>query len=125
MKVAGRLAAIPLDLDQALDASGEIVRRTMTEIVLKEVGDEFSPKPDVGLAHVPEPRVGESTVHEVVEVIVMRELDVAPEVPSEAVFVHEGGGDAARVRVGLQDSDWRARARASGRRHRGRYSRHR
>jgi hypothetical protein len=103
MKIGGRLVAILLNMDQTLDASGEIFRRKMTEIVLEGVGDEFSPEPDVGLAHVPEPRVGESAVHEVVEVIVVRELDVTSEVPGEAFVVYEGGGEAARVRVGLQN----------------------
>jgi len=103
MKVSWRLVAIPLDLDQTLDASGEIVRRKMTEVVLEGVGDEFSAEPDVGLAHMVEPRVWESAVHEVIEVTVVRELYVAPEVPSKTLFVFEGGGEAARVRVDLQD----------------------
>lgn len=51
------------------------------------------------------PGVGQSTVHQLVEIIVMRELDVAAKIPREALVVYKRRGKAAGVRIGLENQE--------------------
>jgi hypothetical protein len=42
--------------------------------------------------------VAERLPHQVVKVAIMRELNVSPNVPREALTVHEAGGETAWIR---------------------------
>jgi hypothetical protein len=83
------IVGIPLSLDKPLETRRNVIGRKMPEIVLKRVRDESVAEPDIGLTKVLDPCAWKSSVHEIVEVGVVGELDVAAEVPGEAFAVHK------------------------------------
>ena len=105
MKIDRRLMAIPLRMQQTFYAGGEILGRKVPEVVLKRIWDELIAQPDLGLAYMPKPCVGQSPLHELVEVIVMRELDMAAEIPGEALVIDKRCGEPPGIRVGLENQE--------------------
>ena len=68
------------------------------QVELEGIRDESAPHPDPGLALVVKPPVGtQQIVHEPVKVLVVAELDMAAQVPGEAVLVEHGRRQPARV----------------------------
>ena len=73
------------------------------KIVLKWIWNETIPDPDPGLALVRQPFLfGNQFVHECVEVIVMRKLDVPANVPEKALLVAKRGRQTTGVIVRFQ-----------------------
>ena len=78
--------------------------RQPMQVVLEGIGDETVPDPDPALALVLDPAVRpQGLLHVAVERLVVRELDVAAQVPGKALFVDDGGGQAARMWLGLDE----------------------
>ena len=75
--------------DEALEAAELGFAREAAYVVLERIRYHRPVTPHPRLAHVAVP-FGHGPVQDVVEVLVVREDDVAPDVPGEALLVHEG-----------------------------------
>src|SRR5262249_43429008 len=88
--------------DQAADAARLFLVRKAMEVQLKRVRHEARSHPHPRLALVIQPAVGaEEVVHQLIEVIVVTELDVAAEIPREACLVDDRSREAARALSGF------------------------
>lgn len=76
------------DLEQALEALVEVILRKTMNIVLEGVGNEAIANPDPGFTLMMQPAIlSQEGDHGIIEVLVMGELDMAADIPSEALFV--------------------------------------
>ena len=93
------------DLDQALEATHQLVFRQAPDVVLERVGNEAVAHPHPGFPLVLDPALAQRLVHQPVEVGVVGEEHVAAEVPGEARVVHHRGGQAAGALRGIEDRE--------------------
>ena len=75
------------------------------DIVLERIRNEAPLDPHPRLALVPEPLVAQGGLEDVIVVRVVAELHVAPEVPREALFVHDARREPARGRGRLEEAE--------------------
>ena len=82
-----------------------VLRIEPVDIVLERIRNEAPLDPHPRLALVPEPLVAQGGLEDVIVVRVVAELHVAPEVPREALFVHDARREPARGRGRLEEAE--------------------
>src|SRR5579871_4127894 len=74
----------------------------MPEVILKRIGHESAFHPYPRLALVVKPLLGEREFHDLIEEFVVRELNVAADIPGEALLINKRPGEAAGLAFPLE-----------------------
>jgi hypothetical protein len=93
------LSAIAESAQEPSHAPHELFLGQVFEVILERVWYEAPADPDMGLARVMDPCISERAIHHLIEVLIMRELNVAADIPSEAFLIHKGSRQAPGVGV--------------------------
>jgi hypothetical protein len=92
------------NIDEARQATFQVLSRQMVNVILQRVGNEPLAHPDPRFPLVVQPALRpQKLIHHAIEVFVMGKLDVPADVPGEALPVRERRGQPAGLRGCLQN----------------------
>src|SRR6476659_2867643 len=97
------MRAVLLNFDQTIEATSDLFAGQTMNIVLKWIWNKAIAQPDPGFALVRQPLFfWNQFVHERVEIVVVRKLNVPSDVPEKALFVPERRRQTAGVVIRFQ-----------------------